>query len=191
MNHGKQYKGTVEKLMSELPVMGHDDHKTAYTYLHRKFHEAVHPNFFATWKELLHDIESQHRISMTRIKTFTGLKASMLKHFSYFGAIRITCQLPRSGWAHVYVYEEELYIDPGNWWYGHLLVNLVGESALPETKDETKGDVIESLFGWQFLVDHGLLEGSKIEFNDATRDLLAVLNEYLLHGYIWTSSVIV
>ena len=190
MKHGKENIGIVGILMSELPVLRDDDHMAAYTVMRGKFLEAVHPSFFATWKELLHDIESQHRTSMTRFKRVTGMKASMLKHFSYFGAIRVTCQLPKSDWANVYVYDKELYIDPGNWWYAKLFVNLVGESALPQTNDCTKGDVIESLFGWQFLVEHGLLEGSNVEFNDATRDLLAVLNEYFLHGYIWSSSVI-
>ena len=191
MKPGKENIGIVGKLMSELPVLRDDDHMAAYTMMHGKFLEAVHPSFFATWKELLHDIESQHRTSMTRFKRVTGMKASMLKDFSYFGAIRVTCQLPKSDWANVYVYDKELYIDPCNWWYAKLFVDLVGESALPQTNDCTKGDVIESLFGWQFLVEHGLLEGCKVEFNDATRDLLAVLNEYFLHGYIWSSSVIV
>ena len=128
-------------------------------------------------------MEDCYREEMSAFKAKTGMQSSMLKHFSYVGACRITFQLPKSVWPFVLMYGKDIYIDIGNFWYARLLEKLVGNNVLPCTNDETKGDVIESLLGWWWLVEHGQVS-FKQSFDEETLDILLLLNDYFLHGYI-------
>ena len=86
----------------------------------------------------------------------------------------------------IFYFEEpsgELYLDIGNHWCGILLTELVGESVLSELNDESKGDVVESLFGWWWLCEqHFRARG--LVLDDRALDLLKLLNDYFLHGYL-------
>ena len=108
----------------------------------------------------------------------------LLKHLSNFGACHITFGLPHDMWSWVCIDEsQELYIDIGNFWYAKLLKDLVGESVLSETDDETIGDVIKSLFGWWWIcTSGGPPEARSIVFDATALDLLRLLNDYFLHG---------
>ena len=174
----------VERIMKELPYQKQTEHAVAYKELSAAFRRIVSPLFFDIWKQLLHKLEELHRETMTRFKEQTGMQASMLKHFSYFGACRICFQLPPSDWKFVYLAKEtdELFIDIGNWWYAYLLDELAGDKVLPHTNDETKGDVIESLLGWWWLVQNNKLAKS-FAFDDKSLNVLTLLNDLLLHGF--------
>ena len=143
-------------------------------------------NIFDEWKKLLHDKEADNWDSMVEIKKQEGVRASLLKHISYCGAVKITVRLPQKYWKGPFYFDEpsgELYLDIGNHWYGRLLTELVGESVLSELNDESKGDVVESLFGWWWLCEqHFRARG--LVLHDTALDLLTLLNDYFLHGYL-------
>ena len=162
-----------------------DAHDVAQKALARAFQTIFSPSFFREWKKLLHDKEAQNWESMVEIKKQEGVRASLLKHISYCGAVKVTTRLPKKYWTCLYFEESsgEFYLDIGNHWYGKLLTELVGESVVSELNDASKGDVVESLFGWWWLCEqHFRARG--LVLDDRALDLLKLLNDYFLHGYL-------
>ena len=70
-----------------------------------------------------------------------------------------------------------------NSWYARLLTELVGESVLSDLNDESKGDVVESMFGWWWLCENHF-RARGLVLHDRALDLLTLLNDYFLHGYL-------
>ena len=171
-------------MMCLLPSFSVDNHKRLHDQHRQEFNDRFDPGFFERWKSLLHDMEETHRQQMRAFKLATGWKASLLKHLSYYGAVEVTCQLPEDRWGYVWVDETSrgMYIDIGNWAYNTYLKDLVGPSVLPWLSPASKGDVIESILGWAWLVRSGQV-GDGLALDDTAQDLVRVLNAYLLHAF--------
>ena len=94
----------------------------------------------------------RNREEVDRIAFEFGSRASVMKLYSHLGAVRVPAEhrVPPT-WI---VYDDGVnkYIEPGNQIYADVL-NESWPEAVPWLNNESKGDVIESLLGWRFLVD--------------------------------------
>ena len=76
---------------------------------------------------------------------------SVLKYYSYFGAIRSRPSTSESTIAHVDEDTHEAYFDPTNMIYARMFRYVWGDRVLSEFNAESLGDILEAFlsFCWQ------------------------------------------